>query len=186
MAHQEADRLPLDLGGTYASSIAVKAYESLKGHLGFEHPTAIMRKWAGIVKPDESVLTYFDIDTRIIMPRSGDGWVEGWREEVLADGSSKDEWGLVRIKPPDGNYFMTDYPLAGEKTIRDIEEYPWPDPKDRERFKGLREQAAFLRKSTDYALITMFPRPFVSLSQFLRGYTDWFMDLFSIGSSLKH
>lgn len=177
MAHQEPDRLPLDLGGTYASSIAVKAYENLKGHLGFEHPTAIMRKWAGIVKPDESVLTYFDIDTRIIMPRSGDGWVEGWREEVLPDGSSKDEWGLVRIKPPDGNYFMTDYPLAGEKTIRDIEEYPWPDPKDRERFKGLREQAAFLRKSTDYALIAMFPRPFVSLSQFLRGYTDWFMDL---------
>jgi uroporphyrinogen decarboxylase len=72
---------------------------------------------------------------------------------------------------------MTSFPLSGEKTIEDLEKYPWPDPNDEERFKGLREQAVSLRKSTDYALITMFPRPFVSLSQFLRGYTDWFMDL---------
>jgi uroporphyrinogen decarboxylase len=177
LSHQEPDRIPIDLGGTYASSITVKAYENLKRHLGFEHPTVMMRKWAEIVKPDESILTYFDVDTRVIMPRADRGWVEGWREEALPDGSSKDEWGLIRVKPPDGFYFMTSFPLSGEKTIEDLEKYPWPDPKDEERFKGLREQAVSLRKSTDYALITMFPRPFVSLSQFLRGYTDWFMDL---------
>lgn len=136
-----------------------------------------MRKWAGIVKPDESVLNYLDVDTRVIMPRAGVGWVEGWKEEVLPDGSSRDEWGLVRIKPADGSYFMTHFPLAGEKTIEDLEKYPWPDPDDPERFNGLREEASFLKKTTDFALITMFPRPFVSLSQFLRGYTDWFTDL---------
>jgi len=177
LSHEEPDRIPIDLGGTYASSISVKAYENLKGYLGFEHPTVIMRKWSDIVKPNESILTYFDIDTRVVMPRAGTGWVEGWREETLPDGSSKDEWGLIRIKPPNGNYFMTHFPLSGERTIKDIEEYPWPDPDDEERFRGLKDEAAFLRRSTDYALITMFPRPFVSLSQFLRGYTDWFTDL---------
>jgi uroporphyrinogen decarboxylase len=167
----------MDLGGTYASSITIIAYENLKRHLKFEHPTVMMRKWASVVKPDESILRYFDIDTRIIMPRAEDGWVEGWREESLPEGASQDEWGLVRIKPPDGNYFMTNFPLSGEKTILDIERYPWPNPDDPERFKGLKDQATFLRKTTDYALIAMFPRPFVSLSQFLRGYTDWFTDL---------
>ena len=177
IAHQEPDRVPIDLGGTYASSISIKAYEHLKRYLGFNHDTVVMRKWAGIVKPDESVLNYLDVDTRVIMPRAGVGWVEGWKEEVLPDGSSKDEWGLVRIKPADGSYFMTHFPLAGEKTIEDLEKYPWPDPDDPERFKGLREEASFLKTTTDFALITMFPRPFVSLSQFLRGYTDWFTDL---------
>jgi uroporphyrinogen decarboxylase len=177
VSHQETDRVPMDLGGTYASSITLKAYENLKRHLKLEHPTVVMRKWASVVKPDESILRYFDIDTRVIMPRAEEGWVEGWREEVLPEGGSKDEWGLVRIKPPDGNYFMTNFPLSGEKTIVDIERYPWPNPDDPERFRGLKDQAAFLRKTTDYALITMFPRPFVSLSQFLRGYTDWFTDL---------
>lgn len=177
LSHQEPDRVPIDLGGTYASSISIKAYENLKRYLGFDHPTVVMRKWAGIAKPDESILTYFDVDTRIVMPRADEGWVEGWREEILPDGSSKDEWGLIRVKPPDGFYFMKNFPLAGEKTLDDIARYPWPDPNVKERFKGLKEQAAFLRKSTDYALITMFPRPFVSLSQFLRGYQDWFTDL---------
>jgi len=175
--HQEPDRVPLDLGGTYASSISRKAYENLKQYLTLNHPTVIMRKWADIVKPDESILTYFDIDTRIIMPRADKGWVEGWREEVLPDGSSKDEWGLIRVKPANGCYFMKEFPLSGEKKIHDLEKYPWPNPDDGERFKGLKEQAIFLRKSTDYALIGIFPRPFVSLSQFLRGYMDWFMDL---------
>jgi uroporphyrinogen decarboxylase len=177
LSHQEPDRIPIDLGGTYASSISVKAYENLKQRLNFKHPTVVMRKWAQIVKPDESILKYFDIDTRIIMPRSDGGWVEGWREKILPDGSSMDEWGLIRVKPPDGYYFFKNSPLAGERTLDDIEKYPWPDPNDEERFKGLKEQAIFLRKSTDYALIGMFPRPFVSLSQFLRGYSDWFMDL---------
>jgi len=177
VAHQEPDRVPIDLGGTYASSISIKAYEQLKRYLGLSHDTVIMRKWAGIVKPDESVLNHLDVDTRVIMPRAGAGWVEGWKEEVLPDGSSKDEWGLVRVKPADGSYFMTHFPLAGEKTIEDLTKYPWPDPDDPERFNGLREEASFLKKTTDFALITMFPRPFVSLSQFLRGYTDWFTDL---------
>jgi uroporphyrinogen decarboxylase len=177
LSHQEPDRIPIDLGGTYASSISIKAYENLKQYLGVKHPMVIMRKWAGIVKPDESILTYFDIDTRVIMPRAGDGWVEGWREEILPDGASKDEWGLVRVKPPDGYYFIKNFPLAGEKTLDDIKKYPWLNPNDTERFQGLKEQAAFLRKSTDYVLVTMFPRPFVSLSQFLRGYQDWFTDL---------
>ena len=177
LSHEEPDRVPIDLGATYASSISRKAYENLKSYLGLEHSTVTMRKWADIVKPDESVLIPLDIDTRMIMPRADDGWVEGWREQILPDGSSRDEWGLIRVKPPDGFYFMTHFPLAGDKTIKDIEEYPWPDPNDRERFKGLKEEAAFLRKTTHYALVTMFPRPFVSLSQFLRGYTDWFTDL---------
>lgn len=177
LSHQEADRVPIDLGGTFASSISLKAYEQLQSYLGLEHPKVIMRKWSDVVVPDESVLTYLDIDTRIIMPRSEEGWVEGWREKTLSDGSSQDEWGLIRTRPSEGYYFISNFPLAGEKTLDDLERYPWPDYSDKGRFRGLKERAAFLRKSTDYALITMFPRPFVSLSQFLRGYGDWFTDL---------
>jgi len=177
LSHREPDRVPVDLGGTYATGITVRAYENLKRHLGLQHPTLLMRKWSEIAKTDESVLQSLDVDTRVIMPRADPGWVEGWREKVLPDGTSLDEWGVPRIKPPDGFWFISHSPLAGDKSLDDLERYPWPDPHDRDRFQGLKEQAAFLRKTTDCALITMFPRPFVSLSQFLRGYNDWFTDL---------
>ena len=174
---RESDRVPVDLGGTYATSISLRAYENLIGHLRLEATTNIVRKWANVVQPDEKVLRHFDIDTRMIVSRSGAEWNEWWKVKRLPDGSFLDEWGIIWGKPDTGNYFIKKSPLAGDVAIKDLETYPWPNPDDPERYYGLKEQARALKEGTDYALIAMFPRPVVSLSQFLRGYEDWFLDM---------
>jgi len=174
---RESDRVPVDFGGTYATSISLGAYENLIGHLRLEATTKVIRKWADVVQPDEKVLRHFDIDTRMIVPRCDDEWNEWWRLKPLPDGSFLDEWGITWGKPDTGNYFIKKSPLAGDVDIKDLETHPWPNPDDPERYYGLKEQARTLKEGTDYAVIMMFPRPIVSLSQFLRGYEDWFLDM---------
>jgi len=177
IGRQESDRVPVDLGGTYATSISLGAYQNLMGHLELEGRGDVIRKWADVVQPDEKVLRYLDIDTRMIVPRYGDDWNEWWRVKLLPDGSYLDEWGIIWAKPDTGNYFIKKSPLAGDVDTRDLETYPWPNPYDPERYYGIREQARALKEETDCAVVVMFPRPIVSLSQFLRGYEDWFLDM---------
>jgi len=176
--HQQPDQIPIDLGGTYASSISLGAYVRLTEYLGLKDEPQIMRKWASVVKPDEKVLQALDIDVRMVVPRYDPEWNEYWKLKPLPDpGSFLDEWGLPWKKPENGPSFISKHPLAGEVTLDEVERYPWPYPDNPERYQGLKEQARKLREETDYAVAGMFPRPPVSLSQFIRGYEGWFMDM---------
>ncbi|MGA7578312.1 MAG: uroporphyrinogen decarboxylase family protein [Desulfobaccales bacterium] len=176
--HQEPDRVPIDLGGTYASSIALDAYVQLTQYLNLRDEPQVMRKWASAVKPDEKVLKALDIDTRMVVPRYDASWNEYWRLTALPDPNTfLDEWGVPWTKPEKGPSFISKHPLAGELTLEDVERFPWPNPDDPERYKGLKEQAKRLREETDFAVAGVFPRPPVSLSQFIRGYQDWFLDM---------
>ncbi|MFN8008046.1 MAG: hypothetical protein U0V70_13695 [Terriglobia bacterium] len=60
---------------------------------------------------------------------------------------------------------------------QDIARYPFPDPTDPGRFRGLREKAKRLHEETDYAIIYNARFHVVHLTQYLRGFEDWFMDL---------
>ncbi len=176
--HQEPDRVPLDLGGTYTSSIAHGAYDRLSAHLNLAGESPVIRKWASVVRPNENVLKHFDIDTRMVVPRYGNDWNEYWRlSPGQEEGYFKDEWGIVWKKPETGHSFISNHPVSGDPDINALEKYRWPDPDDPERYHGLKEQAKALKEETDYAVIGIFPRPIVSLSQFLRGYENWFMDM---------
>jgi uroporphyrinogen decarboxylase len=177
--HRMPDRVPLDLGGTLTSTIARGAYERLLQHLHLDGETRIIRRWAAAVQPDERLLRHFDIDTRMVAPRCDEGWNEYWRITPVPGrpGAYRDEWGAVWTKPETGPAFISDHPLAGAITAEDLERYPWPDPEDPERYAGLKEQARTLKEETDFAVIGVFPRPVVSLSQFLRGYDHFFLDM---------
>jgi uroporphyrinogen decarboxylase len=80
---------------------------------------------------------------------------------------------------PEGSlyYDVVDFPLSGVITVRDIVNYPWPDPTDPGYTRGLRDRTLALRESTDCAIVLKVPAPFVHATQFLRGFEDWFMDL---------
>lgn len=176
--HQEPDRVPIDLGGTYASSIALGAYVRLADYLKVDGEPQVMRKWAGAVKPDEALLQKLDIDIRMVVPRYDAFWNEYWKLKALPDPNTfLDEFGLPWTRPEKGPSFISKHPLAGELSLKDLESYPWPNAEDPERYKGLKEQAKRLKEETDYAVAAVFPRPPVSLSQFLRGYQDWFIDM---------
>ncbi|MED5407915.1 MAG: hypothetical protein VYD25_09220 [Pseudomonadota bacterium] len=68
--HEETDRVrvPIDLGGSYATSIVIDAYEALKQHLNFTHETGVLSRMYQLAYPDDSILEYFDVDTRPINP----------------------------------------------------------------------------------------------------------------------
>jgi uroporphyrinogen decarboxylase len=173
LSHRQPDRVPIDLGGTRASSIVVEGYERLKSVLGVDLPIELCDRMMRIVKVDEEVLGKLDIDTRAIFP---DGPVNNPVVDLGPD-RYRDSWGVERIQLPGSYYYeQRKSPLAGEITVSDVTGYPWPDPDDPGLVAGLQDRLGWLRANTDCAVVLTLPAPFVHLSQYLRGFEDWYID----------
>jgi uroporphyrinogen decarboxylase len=171
--HEEPDRVPIDLGGTLATSINIGAYEKLKTFHGLHDPAKILSLRSMIADVDEQILDRYEIDTRGL-PLLGNSRPTA----RLPDGGYQDEWGVVRKQPdPQGHFMDTLNPLGGDRTLEDIERYAWPDPEDPGYTEGLAEAAERLRRETDCALILSLPVGPVHQAQWMRGYEDWMIDL---------
>jgi len=171
--HEAPDRVPVDLAGSLSTSIHIKAYEKLKAHLGFDTPNEVLSLRSMIADVEEAVLERFDIDTRPL-PLLGNSRPT----EHLPDGGYKDEWGVIRKQPNPGGHFMdVGNLLDGDRTLEDLETYPWPDPDDPGYTTGLAEAAEKLHRDTDYAVILTLPAGPLHLTQWLRGYERWMMDI---------
>ena len=174
LSHKEADRVPFDLGGTRNSSIHLAAYEKLKAHLGIKKPTTLLHKFMQIALPDEEVLKTLDIDFRLAAP----GHPDNPQDKPFGEDGYIDEYGVARRKPSRAGYYdLAKAPLAGPITIQDVLKHKFPDGNDPGYTRGLRERMLNLRNNTDYAIVLNLPSAFVHLSQFLRGFEDWFIDL---------
>jgi uroporphyrinogen decarboxylase len=83
-------------------------------------------KTGSALPPEE----YFDFDTRFVLPgptRLETDFSVFFREDELEEKVSFDEWGIgsvpTRYEIPDFKY----HPLKGMTTVREINDYPWPD-----------------------------------------------------------
>lgn len=171
--HEEPDRVPVDLGGTLATSINIGAYENLKRYLGWDTPSEILSLRSMIARVEEDLLRRYDVDTRSLPLLGNSRPTEQW-----PDGSFKDEWGVVRRQPePRGHFMDVVNPLDGQRTLDDLESYAWPDPEDPGYTAGLSAAAEKMHRETDYAIILTLPVGPLHLSQWLRGYENWMMDL---------
>jgi uroporphyrinogen decarboxylase len=156
-----------------ATSINVGAYEKLKAFHGLEGPAKVLSLRSMIPEIDEEILERYDIDTRSL-PLLGNSRPTG----RTPDGGYKDEWGVVREQPdPQGHFMDTVNPLDGDRTLDDLESYPWPDPEDPGYTQGLSEAAARLRNETDCATVLSLPVGPLHLAQWMRGYESWMLDL---------
>ena len=143
--HRQPDRVPVDLAGTFASTITLEGYERLRKYLGVDKATALMSGRSQTAQPHEEVLQRFDIDTRGIQPRGPLGWVD----RILPDGSYRDEWAVVRSRPPEGGHFyVSGPPFAGEPTLEDIKNHPWPDPHDPGFLTGIADEKIVVKKKS--------------------------------------
>jgi uroporphyrinogen decarboxylase len=167
------DRVPIDVGGTSFSTLIGDAYERLKAALGVEAETRYMKRKSRSVLLDEAVARRIGADTRPLLVGSPDGWQDVYDD----DGSFRDEFGVVWRKAAGGHYAPTGNPLAEATSPAEVEAHPWPDPANPGRTRGLREQARRLHEGTDYAIVLTLPVGFVHLSQYLRGYEQWLMDI---------
>ena len=171
---QEPDRVPVDLAQAGGDGITLAAYENLVRHLGLPPRKArINSRMAQSVRPDEDVLQRFRVDFRHV----GMGPPDNWQDEPVGDDGYRDEWGVVRSRPPGGNYYdLTESPIK-EDTEEAIERHPWPDPDDPGRYRGLRERARELHENTEYAVVLDVNSSFFLRCGELRGWENFYMDL---------
>jgi len=177
--HQIPDRIPIDLGG-FQTGIHKKAYAALIDYLGLKEKITILDPVQGLAKPSEAILQRVRADIRYICAHGPDGF-KGGIEKNIRDGrvwlDLKDEFGVVWSTPEDQQMYMdiSYHPLA-DATIKDIENYPFPDGTDRSRFTGVREQALEMRKNTPYAIATGISGVVYEYCWYMRGLEKWFMD----------
>ncbi len=174
--HQEPDRVPVDLGGTTATSLFGGAYTRLKRHLGltldrpihYEYPRGevvrvdpeVVHRVGGDVfplqLPDTNILHYADRD---LNPAAG---------EFI------DEYGVVFANPPGSPYSVVSRaPFEDAPDVARIAAHRWPDTGDPQRVAGLSERARHLRATTDAALAIGLPGRFLSFGQNLCGFANW-------------
>jgi uroporphyrinogen decarboxylase len=182
LSHGQPDTVPIDFGGTVNSSIVVEGYEQLKKHFGVATESRICQRMTRIVEVDEPILRALNIDTRAVFT----GAPMRENEQESGPRSYRDIWGIERIKPEHSFYYdQTSFPLAGEITISDVMNYPWPDPDDPNIVQGMKERVTWIRENTDCAAILRVPAPFVHTSQYLRGFEDWYSDVASNANVLE-
>ena len=153
LSRREPDRVPVDLGATENSSIHIDAYNKLKKHLGMkENKVEFISFVQQSVIPEEEILEMFGVDTRNLCIKPPKNWKLTIREEEDSYWFI-DEWGVKWKKPKHGYYFdMVEHPLENA-TIKDLDNYSWPDPDDPDRFEGLEKEAKELFENTEYAIV---------------------------------
>ncbi len=191
LAHQEADRLPIDLGGGVASMTDC-AYSEFKTYMQLEDPPAsdiqpYPEEISGMLtvsRFDQRILQRFDIDFRRV-------WLRGSSQgapKIEADGSFVNEWGIRQRKVPHHNGYyleMVDNPLR-DATLEDLEHFSWPDPYDPARIEGLEEEVKYWYDRTDYALVGGLPAGgMFESATWLRGMDTLLMD-FMLDKEFSH
>ncbi|NQV31151.1 MAG: hypothetical protein HQ515_00570 [Phycisphaeraceae bacterium] len=80
---------------------------------------------------------------------------------------------------PHGHYYdLFRSPLSKARTVREIEEYPWPDPLDDARYVGMKERAdhVVFNEERGYVLGRMSSGMWEH-AMWMRGYEQFFMDM---------
>ncbi len=174
--HEEADRVPIDLGGGGATSIVIEAYDRLKAYLGLDHETVSRSKIKRVVDPDSSVLDRLGVDTRGINSGGYDGGGE-WVDDL----TFIDHFGVTHkttVGTDDKHFLYKDGPLCGGKlTIDRIDEMDWPDPDNPGIVRGVKEDVARFKAEGDYCMVLNVPDQVLHRAYAVRGMVDFLKDL---------
>jgi uroporphyrinogen decarboxylase len=168
--HRDPDRVPFDC--TFGNV----AYVRLEKYLGFK-PRGEVRPGGPTlnVRPPVEFLQALQVDLYYIgLGQSKSVPVFEYGVETYTD-----EWGVLyrKIENPSGSHYeMASHPLA-HATLKDLDDFPWPDPADPALVEGLEAKAYDLYTNTDFALVGKFSNSLFEQSFILRGLEQLFMDL---------
>ncbi len=178
LEHKEPDRIPLDIGGGFSTSISVEGYESLKRYLGVSKKSSALDSVFRIAKIDEEVMERLGSDCYPVVCKSP----LHWTPPPSAPDEFIDIFGVTWRQQSYGKgYYMELHknPLATAH-VEDLDDYPWPNPVDPGYTDGLAEDTETIYERTDYALVA--DTGFKSIWEtgyFLRGYQQLLCDLMS-------
>jgi uroporphyrinogen decarboxylase len=180
LRHEEADRVPIDLGGSVVSSIALSTYAALRKHLGLPaREIRVLETVQQIAWLDDDVLDLLGADVIPVFANPPSGPEPVIATDVAGGESFQDDFGATLRKPPGCLYFdWREFPLA-EPSREALAAMPWPDPADPARYAGLRDRVQRLRANSDRALFAMAPCGHDLSNQLfrVRGMENGLMDL---------
>ncbi len=169
LQHQEPDRVPFDCSFTYES------FRKLANWMGLDNANGILPRSPALnVKPPIEFMQEMGIDLYYF-------GLNNWKVvppfEYGMD-SYTDVWGVgYRKIESEGRleYPTVEHPLSNAD-IKDLENYPWPDPLAPELAQGLKDRATSLFKDTSFALVGKFSTSIFEQAAALRGMERLYMD----------
>lgn len=178
--HEEPDRVPIDLGGTVVSTIAISTYAALRRSLALpEKPIQTLEFVQQVARVDEDAMERFGVDVVPVFANPPDAPAPVITTSADGTAAFRDDFGATLRKPVGCHYFdWQAFPLA-EPTVAALQKTAWPDPADPGRYRGLRNRVQALRASTDRALFGMAPCGHDLFNQLfrVRGMENGLMDL---------
>lgn len=168
--HEEADRVPLDIGGINNTTMHELVEDQLKESLGLEdHGTIIKSREQGVVVPDDSVVDYFGGDTCSLYINEAQPWCDN------GDGTFTNMWGIVQKMNPDGLYYnMVGHPLEEAETIEDLDQLQFLEPTEY-MVEGLAQRADVHKDKC--CILEGLREPMFGLPSWLRRNQNFYMDL---------
>jgi len=175
--HEQPDRIPFDLGGSYVTGITKNAYIRLAEALGIEaEPVTLCDVVQQLVEPCEEILQQLEVDTRGIVPNI----VRKHPILDIRDGQQqfRDEWGVLWRRPSGALYFdVAESPFSEHISKQAIVDFDWPDAASPSLFDGL-EQKAHLHYEQGYAImLENICAGIFEMSCRVRGTEQFMMDL---------
>jgi len=179
--HKEPDRVPIDIGGTGATTLLIPTYEALMKFLGINKETPLVSRFFRMAYLDEEISKKLGVDALLIMPNAPNNF-----KDIELENGYIDEWGIEALKPANSLYYKFEkHPLESAETVGDIEKYKLPDPDDPGRTEGLREKIEYLYENTEYALVGEPGDSVFERAWYLRGMENVLNDLYFNQELLK-
>ena len=177
--HRQADRVPIDLGGTRQSGIAASTYHKLKRNLKLDSPTQVFDCYQMLAEVERPVMERFGADVvGLYRPEVAFGIVnQDWKPWQLFDGTpvevpadfrpvTEENGDLVLLReekpiarmPKDGFYFdrLETYPGAAHMPVEEVN----PPLMSSQLADHFHHQAEALYQNTDFAIVAPMGPPY--------------------------
>jgi uroporphyrinogen decarboxylase len=173
LAHKSPDRVPIDLWGS-ASRICDKLYFEIVNDQGWKDLGKFVSASRSGNYVDERVSDLVGADIRHVQF----GKPKFFVPRVDAEGLEYNEWG-VGFRKVNGDPVIAKVPFTDADPAL-IDHHSWPNPLDPGRLSGVVDQARHWAEHSNYFVATssLVSGLMLDIGPYLRGYEDFFMDLY--------
>ncbi len=181
LEHREPDRIPFDLGAAAVTSININSLRALKKYLGLPGDVKLRDRITQIAHVEQDMIDALKIDVKSACPKASR--IRGLERDLgLEDGYDRivDEWGMGWRMPQKGGHYYDLFksPLAGLETIKEVENYPWPDALDMARYADMKVEADRIVKTEKMGFfLERMSSGMWEHAMWMRGYEQFFMDM---------
>ncbi|MEI7846084.1 MAG: uroporphyrinogen decarboxylase family protein [Chloroflexota bacterium] len=152
--HEQPDRVPIIVGTSNTTSMKMSTYQRLKRLINISSEEHYIYDWPelGTALPDEATLQRLHSDARGVLDRFP-AWVYERNQNRPQGSPFIDDWKGGQSETSPGVWYPGVHPFQEATTLKEIEDFEWPDMNDPTRVAHVRAQARALHKDTNYAVI---------------------------------